>query len=59
MTGTNKSDQTQPHKKGPDRHDPAVKRGKETGSHKQSKDIHEDRGIRKNKLGKRPGQAAR
>ena len=42
----------QVHKRGADRHDEAKKPGKEHGSHKTSKDIHEDRGIRQHKLGK-------
>ncbi|MFM1896665.1 MAG: hypothetical protein RLZZ385_1739 [Pseudomonadota bacterium] len=45
-----------PHKKGPDRHDPAVKHDKVTSkhAHTKDKDIHEDRGIRKQKLSKPP-----
>ena len=42
----------QPHKLGANRHDPAAKPQKEQGEHKTSKDIREDRGIRKHRLGK-------
>lgn len=41
-----------PHKKGADRHDPAIKHDKVAGKRATSKDIHEDRGIRKKKLAK-------
>lgn len=51
MTDKSKTDTAQPHKKGANRHDPAVKRGKVKEGHKISKDIHEDRSIRKKKLG--------
>jgi len=40
------------HKLGADRHDPAQKPAKEPGQHKTTKDVREDRGIRKHKLGK-------
>ena len=41
-----------PHKKGPDRHDPAIKHDKEPGGRRHSRDVHEDRGVRKSKLGR-------
>jgi len=41
-----------PHKKGANRHDSAVKHDKAKGKHSTSKDIHEDRGVRKKKLSK-------
>jgi hypothetical protein len=40
------------HKLGADRHDPAQKPAREAGQHKTTKDVREDRGIRKHKLGK-------
>ena len=40
----------QPHKKGADRHDQAIKHEKTKGKGHTSKDIREDRGIRKAKL---------
>ena len=52
MSDKGKRSTKAPHKKGVDRHDPAVKHDKEPGKHHQSRDIREDRGIRKQKLGK-------
>jgi hypothetical protein len=49
---TGNQPQKEPHKLGADRHDPAKNPEKEQGNHKTSKDIREDRGIRKHKLGK-------
>ena len=47
-----KSDK-QAHKLGADRHDPSKNPDKEHGTHKTSKDVREDRGIRQHKLGER------
>jgi len=52
MTGGSKRSKQEPHKKGPDSHDPAVKHEKVRGGHNQAKDIHEDRATRQRKLGK-------
>lgn len=43
-------------KKGPDRNETAIKHPKEPGGHLHDTDhdVHEDRGIRKQKLGKHP-----
>jgi hypothetical protein len=49
---TDSESHKQSHKLGADRHDPAKNPDKEHGKHKTSKDIREDRGIRKHKLAK-------
>ena len=49
---SNEEAEDQPHKLGANRHDPAKNPQKEHGEHKTSKDIREDRGIRKHRLGK-------
>ena len=52
MSNDVKQTDRESHKLGADRHDPAKNPEKEPGRHKTSKDIREDRGIRKHKLGK-------
>ena len=56
MSDNGKKPDESSHKLGADRHDPAKKSTRESekehGKHKTSKDIREDRGIRKHKLGK-------
>lgn len=52
MSDKVKRSSEQPHKKGANPHDPAIKHEKLGGKRSRSKDIHEDRGIRKQKLAK-------
>jgi hypothetical protein len=52
MNEKTKRSPKQPHKKGANRHDPAIKHDKLGGKRSRSKDIREDRGIRKKKLAK-------
>ncbi|MDA1369373.1 MAG: hypothetical protein O2971_01230 [Proteobacteria bacterium] len=42
----------QPHKKRANQHDPAIKHEKQDSKRSRSKDIHEDRETRKQKLAK-------